>query len=390
MSYLDILMSRGRQGTLFDQLAYRKMVGGGSATLIGTDTEPYLYRQSPSLGAYKTERDEIVGVSVGFNQLVNTTDTSVTVPSGHKYIARINGTWSVGTSSGTALTVDGSNNDMVIDLTAMLGSTIADYIVTQGNTNGVAFFRKYFGDDFYPFDSGSIRSVEGLVSHDTVGKNLFNMDACVKGGTYFAPDGSITSQDYISVLRNLSLPKGTYTISWSPVMSYAYVRINVLDANGNFLRREATLTAPPISFTLQGSDAQIEVAFDEPIDKVQLESGSTATAYEPYRKSSYPLDSTVTLRGLLKLEDGKLKADGDIYKASGEVVRNWGERAYQSGDESLADAITDGTTTVYKLTTPTTEQAQPFAKTQKVSPSGTEEYVTTSVVPVGHNTEYYG
>ena len=385
MSYIDILMSRGRQGTLFDQLAYRKMVGGGGGTLIGTDNEPYIYRRSPSLGAYTKERDEIVGVSVGWNQLVDTTDTSVTVPSGHKYIARINGTWSVGTSSGTALTVDGSNNDMVIDLTAMLGSTIADYIVTQGNTNGVAFFRKYFSADYYPYDSGSIRSVEGLVSHDMVGKNLLdpsertNSSANVK---------AFTSTGY-KLLAGV-----TYTFSVSETVAGIYfVKYGTSPPQNLAVKYNAkSVSCTPTEDVLVSLDAYYSPAPSGGTESVtaQLEFGSTATDYKPYHKWTYPLDSTVTLRGILKLQDGKLKADGDVYKADGTVTRKYGTRAYQSGDESLADAITDGTTTVYKLTTPTTETATPYAKTQKVDPSGTEEYVTSSVVPVGHNTEYYG
>lgn len=325
--------------------------------VAGEDNAPYLFRSSPQFSdEYDTERDEIVGVSVGFNQLVDTTDTSVTVPSGHKYIARINGTWSVGTSNGTALTVDGSNNDMVIDLTLMFGTTIADYIYSLGTAgSGVAFFKRYFGDDYYPYDSGSIRSVEGLVSH------------------------------------------------------------TMRDENDNII-------------------------------------------------GEYPLDSTVTLRGLLKLEDGKLKADGDVYKADGSVTRkykeidfpdNWSVNALDDNQwfitttiNDIVDLATNTDTSIraisnriiglsgygvlqtpranmtmgvisskriflvasksdftstselviwarnnnvkilYELATPTTDTAQPFAKNQKVSPSGTEEYVTTSVVPVGHETQY--
>jgi hypothetical protein len=120
----------------------------------------------------------------------------------------------------------------------------------------------------------------------------------------------------------------------------------------------------------------------------QLEIGSVSTDYEPYEKHSYPLDSTITLRGIPKLVDGKLVADGDWYPPSGECTVRFGERAYQSGDESLADAITDGTTTVYKLTTPTTSTASPYAEVQICDGNGTEEFVTDSVVPVGHVTEY--
>ena len=390
-----------KEWSLLDNILILKRFIAKGATLLGTDTEPYQYRHSPSLGAYKTERDEIVGVSVGFNQLVDTTDTSVTVPSGHKYIARINGTWSVGTSSGTALTADGSNNDMVIDLTAMLGSTIADYIVTQGNTNGVAFFRKYFGDDYYPFDSGSIRSVEGLVSHDMVGKNRLNVNAKNTANGYIA--GSYLNNVGDAIVPSSGLvwntseyirvePSTEYVLSTLATTSSGTPSIVEYDENFNYRQGTPYANTAVIHILTSSKTRYVRISIMESIaSQMQLEFGSTATDYAPYEKHSYPLDSTITLRGLLKLEDGKLKADGDIYKASGEVVRNWGERAYQEGDVSdFTTMITDGTTTVYKLDTPTTETAQPYAKTQKVDPSGTEEYVSTGVVPVGHNTEYYG
>ena len=43
---------------------------------------------------------------------------------------------------------------------------------------------------------------------------------------------------------------------------------------------------------------------------------------------------------------------------------------------------------VYELATPTTEQAEPYQELQICSPYGTEEYVTTGIVPVGHYTKY--
>ena len=103
---------------------------------------------------------------------------------------------------------------------------------------------------------------------------------------------------------------------------------------------------------------------------------------------TYPLDSTLTLRGIPKLADGKLSYDGDRYLPDGTVERRYGIRAYQSGDESLADATTDGTNTVYKLTTPTTETADPYQSLQVCDPNGTEEFVTTGIVSVGHETRY--
>jgi hypothetical protein len=47
-----------------------------------------------------------------------------------------------------------------------------------------------------------------------------------------------------------------------------------------------------------------------------------------------------------------------------------------------------GVMLVYELATPTTETATSYASPQAVIPQGTEEYVTTGIVPVGHETTY--
>ena len=106
---------------------------------------------------------------------------------------------------------------------------------------------------------------------------------------------------------------------------------------------------------------------------------------------TYPIDNE-ELRGLFKLDaNNKLYADGDIYPSSGNGTRNYEIRAYQSGDESLADAITDGTNTVVKLATPTTFSADPYINPQRSE--GTEEFVdglTRDVmIPVGNESTYY-
>lgn len=42
----------------------------------------------------------------------------------------------------------------------------------------------------------------------------------------------------------------------------------------------------------------------------------------------------------------------------------------------------------YELATSTTEEADPYTVPQIVDPNGTEEYVSTSIVPVGHESRY--
>ena len=318
-----------------------------------TDSVPYHYRKTGGNGADRLY-DQIVGGTVCWNQLVANGDFSdgttnwsasnatmslsngaltvvqanadgyithaVPTVSGHKYINIINikapngitfafnslidwktadGSWQtfykimpinvssvyavIKTTNITEETTWYLKSFMMFDLTAMFGSTIADYIYsleTAHAGDGVAFFKSLFPNDYYEYNVGELVSVSGLSAH---------------------------------VMR---------------------------DADDNIIR-------------------------------------------------SYPLDSTLTLRGIPKLDsNNKLYFDGDTYDADGTVTHNTILRAYQSGDESLANAITDGTNTVVYSANASTEQADPYQHLQQCDPNGTEEYVSTGIVPVGHNSFY--
>ena len=95
--------------------------------------------------------------------------------------------------------------------------------------------------------------------------------------------------------------------------------------------------------------------------------------------------------------NNNLYADGDIYNADGSESVKYEERAYASGDESLPDTITDGTTTVTKKVTPTTATLTPFNPLSAIEQGGTEEFIDYGVsqgtrdvsVPCGQETDYY-
>ena len=62
-------------------------------------------------------------------------------------------------------------------------------------------------------------------------------------------------------------------------------------------------------------------------------------------------------------------------------------------NSSYTDAATlksamSGVYLVYELATPTTETADPYTNPQICDPYGTEEFVSISIVPVGHYTKY--
>ena len=151
---------------------------------------PYNFVDTPDINPSKKKVD-LVGGTVCWNQLVQSTDTSCTVPNGHKYISFLSGTWAVGSSDGSAFTVDGANGDKVFDITKTFNSAaIADYIYGLGSTDGVAWFRSRFSSLSYPYDPGTLMSVstDKAVS---VGFNQWNEQYEV--GAYTSSTGAKTN-----------------------------------------------------------------------------------------------------------------------------------------------------------------------------------------------------
>ena len=78
---------------------------------------------------------------------------------------------------------------------------------------------------------------------------------------------------------------------------------------------------------------------------------------------------------------------GISVNSSGEVLV-YDENYTTSASVSSFKTAMSGVYLVYELATPTTETAEPFQQVQICDDFGTEEFVSTSIVPVGHNTRY--
>ena len=360
------------------------------------------------------------------------------------------------------------NSMIFFDLTQMFGSTIADYIYSLEQSQagaGVAWFKKLFPNDYYAYNAGELLSVEGLQSHDSVGFNQFDKNTMVVEGVYIdnangaekSNTGGLAT-DFIPVI-----PNATYFINteqtiggwgaWydanknyiSGITGYANVdptyKVKTAPSNAHYMR----LT---IRYNSNGNPDTLCINLSDP---------SRNGEYEPYEKHSYPLDSSLTLRGIPKLDaSNNLYYDGDEYTSDGKVKRKYGvvdlgtldwytsaglfyaipadfalpssyiarregfifSNKYSADtqiaidankmtdktalrlagyiyikDTSYTDAATfkaamSGVMLVYELATPTTETATPYTNPQIVSKYGTLEYVTNSIVPVGHKTTY--
>lgn len=462
--------------------SYDGMTVGNAEQLLSDeyveDKVPYHFRASGGDGTDR-EFDMLVGGTVAFNQLVQNDSASVTVPSGHKFYSNINSVKTIGASTGTAISINDGSKDNVIDLTQMFGSTIADYIYTLETNNagaGVAWFKSLFPNNYYVYNEGELKSVEGVSAHTMVGFNQFDKNSVI----YY---GYLTNQNSQDIWKQSNdsrsfaikcLPNTTYCVYYKDFSS-AVMRVGSTSAEG----LPSTPTSGGWIVPLEKAYSQVQSGSDKIVYTtgenakwliVQLGSVLVPTGlgnlcvsfssekngtYEPYVKHSYPLDDSLTLRGIPKLDaSNQLYYDGDTYEHDGTVTRKYGivdmgtlswtyEGAYnffytqisnkangtnficakytnvgiqtdsQMGSASSGIIATSSATSkyicikdtaytnatafknslsgvylVYELATPTTETAEPFTNPQILSPYGTEEYVITGIVPVGHDTKY--
>jgi hypothetical protein len=115
---------------------------------------------------------------------------------------------------------------------------------------------------------------------------------------------------------------------------------------------------------------------------INLSDPSRNGTYEPYWSFQRAIPAATYF------PDG-LRSAGTVYdelRADAAVTRV-GERAYQSGDESDASVITDGTVTHYALATPTTQPIDPpLTMSYRTGAGGTERVMvasgTTSAPPI--------
>lgn len=217
----------------------------------------------------------------------------------------------------------------MVDLTQMFGSAVADaaYSKEQASAgSGVAWLKSmgFFVKDYYAYNPGGMESVRGLLAHEMVGFNQW--DGNYTSGKWINDfDGSITNAngynltDYIPVIPNTVY---YHSVAGSSRSLYYDADKEVINTGAWAVGGSAgTFTIPSnaryIRFTL--TDANINAFV------LNLHwSGYLDGEYKPYVKHTYPLDSTLTLRGIPKLDaSNQLYFDGDEYSSDGTVTRRY-------------------------------------------------------------------
>lgn len=219
------------------------------------------------------------------------------------------------------------------DLTQMLGTTIADYVYsleTATAGSGVAWlkehFPKQFGGGYQAYNTGEIKSISGLAEHKSVGFNAWDEvweDGLISGTT----GQNVSGNGIRSKNMNRCIPNTSYYYKAPGNAKY----VMWYDADENFIspgyrESDGVLTSPSNATYFRLRVDGITTYSNDICINLSKPTGTPKNGdYVAYEEHSYALDSTKTLRGILKLDsNNKLYADGDVWSSDGKVTRKYG------------------------------------------------------------------
>ena len=235
-----------------------------------------------------------------------------------------------GWESGDTVSV---KNFFCIDLTALFGSTIADYIYSLEQATagaGVAWFRKYFPKDYYAYSAPTLQHVQ-VSKHKTVGFNQWDEEWEV-GGISASTGENTSSSTQIRSKNFCPCVPGTNYCKTAPNTNYLNVFwydsdknfISVVGGGGNVAYSIVTSPSNAHFFKVR-TDASYGTTYNNDICINLHWDGSRDGEYEPYSAHEYALDSDLVLRGIPKKDSsGNLYFDGDEYESDGTVTRRYG------------------------------------------------------------------
>ena len=215
---------------------------------------------------------------------------------------------------------------MVMDLTQMFGSTVADFIYSLEQATagaGAAWFKKLFPKPYYKYNAGELMSV-CTNAHITRGFNAW--DGKVEEGNILSNGANGSSSLYNRTKNFINVVGGqSYYMNSSDDYSHFYW----YDVNKNFISYQSSAdkiaVAPDNAAYLRSSWSKSKVP--DPANTVCINlswSGYRNGEYETYKENVYTL-SPVELRGIPKLDENNwLHFDGDTYEHDGTVTRRYG------------------------------------------------------------------
>ena len=266
----------------------------------------------------------------------------------------------------------------VFDLTLMFGA---------GNEpSTLEEFQQMFPADYYEYNAGELLSA-GVTEVVSQGRNLVNInEAGVPSSTnsykttkrilptgkyirgmaydnYYDPSRGIYTINGNSISVK---PQAGYTVGFpfncesgerfyfscdSELTSFNYSILWYKKDGTPFAHADNRFTKNfTITVPSQAKQGVVLIYEEGTYSNVQLEKGSTATAYSPYMSDTYPIPASIQSLEGYGWSAGSAYNYIDYERKM--FVQNVGSRAYASGDESNTAVTTDMTTTYYPLATP--------------------------------------
>ena len=270
----------------------------------------------------------ILLVHNGIERNIPIASSSSSLVNNHKYFFHMD------VKSADPTTVGGLkvNDVMVIDLTAMFGTTIADKVLTMETAtpgSGIAWLRSYgfLTKDYYEYCQPRLESVR-VSGHETTGFNQWDEEwetgeIRASDGTNSSSNNYWRSKNYIPVCPNTE-----YYVTAVGVSSSIAIRARFYDSDKNYTGYppKSGTTATTKSFVTPDNAYYMRFApeiatLPQKDICINLSDTNRNGIFLPYEKHSYPLDSSLTLRGILKLSGDEIYADGDVYGCDGGVSR---------------------------------------------------------------------
>lgn len=233
-------------------------------------------------------------------------------------------------ASGAVITTPVTFLPQFIDLTAWFGSTIADYAYTLETAtpgSGVAFIKALLPGGYLAYSAPTLKSVSGLSGHKFVGFNQWDEKW---ENTYYNDSGVKTTNNNLIGSKNFIkvIPGATY---YGRIPSAHSLTIAYFDSNKTFLSRTTGIENQ--TFVIPANCQYISIStsiyyggtYKHDIC-INLSDPARNGQYEPYKATTYALDSDLTLRGILKMDsDHNVYADGDVYLGEGKKKERYAE-----------------------------------------------------------------
>jgi hypothetical protein len=182
--------------------------------------------------------------------------------------------------------------------------TFANIQVESGDTD--TSYQPYVGgipspNPDYP---QPVQTVTGTQTVEIVGKNKFNQADIHQQG-YINDTGGITGSNYSVVYAEYYPvePEQNYTISYNIIKAGSSIRyIGFYDSSFSFISRTEVSESSTFTFSTPANTRYLRVSFRHPtgmyattfltdyINNIQIEYGSTATAYAPYSNQTLPIN----------------------------------------------------------------------------------------------------